>query len=79
MEGTLPIEIGECTALTDLSLADNRLTGTIPSELGLLENLRKLDVTWNFFSGTIPQEVCDLEDSVGLIISLARRSDFVCP
>lgn len=52
--GTLSSAIGKLTALTRLSLEENRHTGELPSELGELTNMQWLSLQGNRFRGTIP-------------------------
>ena len=46
--------------VTELDLADNRLTGPIPAELGALTNLQTLSLSNNELTGPIPAELGDL-------------------
>lgn len=39
LDGTIPVELANCTALVSMSLRQNDLEGTIPSELGSLSQL----------------------------------------
>ncbi|MEO7932589.1 MAG: COR domain-containing protein [Chthoniobacterales bacterium] len=55
---TLPAEIGQLTALTELNLYRNKLT-TLPAEIGKLSALIDLDVSSNFLV-TLPAEIGDL-------------------
>ena len=59
--GNIPADIGECTALRQLSLNGNRLTGKIPVGIGKLENLETLDLSRNQLSGEIPAEIGGLK------------------
>jgi len=53
LEGTLPSELGEMTALTMLQLSGLLLSGTIPASYTKL-NLRILNLIDNLFTGTFP-------------------------
>ena len=57
LSGTVPMELGQLSALTTLELRDNRLHSRIPSELGALEDLRVLDLSGNQLGGAIPGEL----------------------
>ena len=61
LQGTIPDELGQLTALTYLSLWQNQeLTGTIPSQLGQLTALTYLSLFWNQLTGTIPSQLGEL-------------------
>ncbi|CBN73944.1 Two component regulator three Y domain protein/ leucine rich repeat-containing protein [Ectocarpus siliculosus] len=60
LQGDLPPEIGNLTAVEDMYLGINSLTGPIPPELGKLQNLEVLDLNTNFLTGSIPKELGDL-------------------
>ena len=61
LSGTVPVELGQLSALTMLELRGNRLHGPIPPELGHLEDLRVLDLSSNYqLSGAIPDELGQL-------------------
>jgi len=55
---TLPAEIGQLAALTQLNLSDNRLT-TLPSEIGQLSALTWLNLSNNHLT-TLPAEIGQL-------------------
>ena len=57
LQGKIPVELGQLTALTKLDLDQNQLTGTIPTELGQLSALTKLDLYNNQLTGTIPSQL----------------------
>lgn len=58
LSGTLPAELGDCTALTYLSLNNNNITGSIPVELTKMNlGYSGLQVKNNRLSGEIPEEV----------------------
>ncbi|KAJ3280521.1 hypothetical protein HDU79_011639 [Rhizoclosmatium sp. JEL0117] len=56
LEGLLPSELGNLSALEHLLLAEMGLTGTLPREIGKLENLKTLDLKKNRISGSVPVE-----------------------
>ena len=58
--GSIPAEIAELTALTELFLNHNRLTGPIPPELGTLTGLYQMHLNSNFLSGPVPPELGNL-------------------
>ncbi len=47
LDGSLPLTLGDLTALTELSLGSNRLSEPIPSEIGHLSTLERLHVGAN--------------------------------
>ena len=55
--------------VTEIDLANNRLSGTIPSELGRLSNLRGLWLAENRLSGRIPPELGNLSNLENLDIN----------
>ena len=57
LQGEIPDELGQLTALTILDLNSNRLTGTIPSQLGKLTALTELWLYVNQLTGTIPLQL----------------------
>ena len=61
LRGTIPSELAELTALTQLRLDDNNLSGEIPSELGTLTLLSQLALGQNpNLGGTIPPQLGSL-------------------
>ena len=63
LNGTLPMELSQFTALEDLALRGNLLHGTLPSEYGSLVRLEQLDVARNgLISGTIPDTLGGLTE-----------------
>ncbi len=54
LNGTIPAQLGNLSALTWLLMPDNRLSGSIPAELGKLTNVQYLWLHCNQFTGTIP-------------------------
>lgn len=51
--GTLPAEIGNCSALTVLSLSNNNLTGQIPRELCDAGSHTQVNLNGNNLSGSV--------------------------
>ena len=77
LNGEIPPEIGDLTALEGLSLHATglgRLTGGIPPELGKLERLEGLTLRGQF-AGRIPSELGDLTK----LRTLSLRGDFTGP
>ena len=60
LQGEIPDELGQLTALTRLELDRNQLTGTIPSQLGKLTALTYLSLSYNDLTGTIPSQLGQL-------------------
>lgn len=60
LDGSLPAEIGDLTALRGMALGSNELKGGVPAELGNLTELEALILMDNDFSGTIPVELGNL-------------------
>ncbi|MFK7954353.1 MAG: leucine-rich repeat domain-containing protein, partial [Ekhidna sp.] len=58
--GTLPIEIGDLTALGTLDLAINLISGSVPTTIGALTALSDMNLLGNSFSGTIPTAINSL-------------------
>ncbi len=68
LSGTLPAEIGDLTALTDLFMNNNSLTGPIPGEIGQT-SLDTLILSVNQLSGPLPEEIYNLTELRRLSIS----------
>jgi Leucine-rich repeat (LRR) protein len=60
LNGTIPSEIGDLSALIGLVLSDNELEGEIPAEIGNLSSLEALTLQGNELSGAIPPEISGL-------------------
>lgn len=60
LSGSIPAEIKDLTALTEIHLYNNQLTGPIPGELGDLSSLQWLFLHNNQLSGSIPAKLGDL-------------------
>ncbi len=60
LDGSLPSEIGDLTALRGMILGSNELKGGLPAELGSLTELEALILRDNDFSGSIPVELGNL-------------------
>ncbi len=88
LQGVIPPEIGNLTALVSLDLAGNPLTGSIPVEIGNLLNLQSLEL-WNHngesqlgegqLTGPIPAEIGNLANLRILSIEGNRLSGPIPP
>jgi hypothetical protein len=59
LSGSLPVGIGDLSALTLLNLRQNNFTGQIPKSITKLKNLLYIDLSSNNFSGSIPDGLPD--------------------
>jgi hypothetical protein len=66
LTGSIPPEIGQLKALTQLKLYENQLSGSIPPEIGQLKALTELNLSRNQLSGSIPPEIGQLKDLTSL-------------
>ncbi|CAE7665709.1 MIK2 [Symbiodinium sp. CCMP2592] len=57
LKGSIPVELGNLTALRVLNLRENQLTGEIPTQIGSLVHLRNLFLSDNNLAGHIPSEM----------------------
>ncbi|XP_028760968.1 receptor-like protein 43 [Neltuma alba] len=60
IEGSIPEEMMDFTALYALNLSNNNLAGRIPSSIGKLQRLESLDLLNNSFTGEIPSQLANL-------------------
>jgi Leucine-rich repeat (LRR) protein len=60
LKGSIPVEVGNLTALEQLYLNINKLTGAIPTTIGNLANLKELYLCNNELSDTIPAQLGSL-------------------
>ena len=60
LTGSIPVELGNLTALGFLDLSGNQLSGPIPAELGSLTALSNLVLSRNYLTGPIPAELGNL-------------------
>ncbi|PIN01671.1 Serine/threonine protein kinase [Handroanthus impetiginosus] len=67
--GSIPVEIGNLTSLTELYLHGNELTGFIPRTMGRLRELRKIYLSYNKLQGLIPGDLCLLSKLGELYLS----------
>ena len=68
LSGTIPVEIGNLTSLSELFLGFSQLSGTIPVEIGNLTSLIALFLGGNQLSGTIPVEIGNLTSLIALFL-----------
>ena len=61
MNGTLPAAVGNLSALTALSLSNNRFSGSVPAQFSRLSALQQMDLSNNNLQGTIPASLADLK------------------
>ena len=69
LTGEIPVELGDLSNLTVLSLWGNQLSGPIPAELGSLSNLTELFLSSNQLTGEIPVELGSLSNLTELSLS----------
>jgi hypothetical protein len=58
--GSIPVEVGQLSALTDMRLYSNSITGSIPVEVGQLSALIVMSLASNSITGSIPVEMGQL-------------------
>ena len=63
LEGPVPSELENLTALTNLWLKDNMLSGQLPEVLNNLTNLERVRISGNDFTGCIPAGLTDDEET----------------
>ena len=74
LNGELPTEIGNLTAMVLLDLSGNNLKGTIPTEVGKLTALQVLALSSNKLGGAIPKELGLLTDLEVLFLGYNQLS-----
>ncbi|KAI9115893.1 hypothetical protein K1719_012823 [Acacia pycnantha] len=60
IEGSIPQEMMDFTALIGLNLSNNNLTDRIPSSMRKLQSIESLDLSKNSFTGEIPSQLASL-------------------
>ncbi|CAH9111323.1 unnamed protein product [Cuscuta epithymum] len=68
LQGVLPPEFVNLTALRQIDLALNYINGTIPSTFGQFRNLTILSLSGNRISGKIPREIGDITTLEELVL-----------
>ncbi|KAM6569899.1 hypothetical protein CsatB_017884 [Cannabis sativa] len=71
LTGNLPLEIGDCKALTHLYLAGNQFSGDLPDSLAQLSNLKRLHISDNKFHGNLP----NISRISGLVSFVAENNE----
>ncbi|MES2734406.1 MAG: PA14 domain-containing protein, partial [Bacteroidota bacterium] len=74
LNGSIPIELGNLSALQTLHLHSNNLSGNIPASVGKLTSLESLSLDDNQLSGSIPAELGDLSALKILSLGVNRLS-----
>ncbi|KAL8157736.1 phytosulfokine receptor 1-like [Apium graveolens] len=72
--GSIPLELGNCSSLEHLSLASNTLSGTILEDLFRLQNLSLLNLQENRLSGQLSNNIGNLSNLVRLDVSYNQLS-----
>jgi hypothetical protein len=67
LDGPLPAEIGDLTAITALLLCCNALSDTIPPTIGNLTQLENFVIETNNFSGSFPAEIANCQNLRAII------------
>ncbi|XP_049378289.1 receptor kinase-like protein Xa21 [Solanum stenotomum] len=62
IRGEIPVEIGNWTNLSWLTLGANEFIGSIPQELGNLKKLQTLRLYENKLDGIIPERLCEIKE-----------------
>ncbi|KAH7436166.1 hypothetical protein KP509_05G005800 [Ceratopteris richardii] len=58
LSGELPVDLLNCTSLTELLLQNNSFSGTLPASAFLSwQHIRRVDLSFNRFSGSIPVSI----------------------
>ena len=66
LNGELPQELGNLSALYTLHLSQNRLTGELPSSTGNLTRLKILELSQNQLTGELPSSIGNLSSLIHL-------------
>ncbi len=69
LNGVLPPQLGNLSALQVLDLRRNNLTGSIPPQLGGITSLQSLQLSRNSLGGTVPSELAGLTSLIRLGIN----------
>ncbi|EEF30210.1 receptor protein kinase, putative [Ricinus communis] len=68
LKGELPLEIGNCTNLVVLGLAETSISGSLPSSIGKLKRIQTLAIYTSLLSGPIPEEIGDCSELQNLYL-----------
>ncbi len=60
LDGVIPDEIGDLSALEELYLDKNSLYGSIPESIGKLSQLKKISLAFNSLTGILPESMGNL-------------------
>ncbi|XP_020102996.1 LOW QUALITY PROTEIN: probable LRR receptor-like serine/threonine-protein kinase At4g36180 [Ananas comosus] len=74
LDGAIPAELADLSALHNLNLSRNHLKGRIPDKIGNLQSLESLDLSMNELNGTIPQSITALKSLSNLNLSYNNLS-----
>ncbi|KAL0306221.1 UNVERIFIED_CONTAM: LRR receptor-like serine/threonine-protein kinase [Sesamum radiatum] len=68
LKGELPLEIGNCTNLVVLGLAETGISGSLPSSIGRLKRIQTIAIYTSLLSGPIPEEIGDCTELQNLYL-----------
>ena len=68
LSGSLPVELGQLTALEQLDLSENNVSGSMPAAMASLDALKMLDLSVTGLEGSIPEEIGQLSNLTHLIL-----------
>ncbi|KAH7553563.1 hypothetical protein JRO89_XS12G0027100 [Xanthoceras sorbifolium] len=74
LSGQIPEQLGNCSVIVNLLLANNNFTGNIPGSIFQLPNLVSIDISSNTLEGKIPNEVGDAKKLQGLKLACNHLS-----
>lgn len=77
LNGVLPAELGDLTAITLLWLQGNSISGSIPSEIGNLVDLNSLKIWNNQLTGAIPSSLGNLSRLTELELQNNSLTDMI--
>ena len=68
LTGSIPVELGKLTNLSELTLHQHKISGTIPARLGNLSKLEKLQLNFTQLGGSIPASLGNLSKLKTLLL-----------
>ncbi|CAA0841209.1 Leucine-rich receptor-like protein kinase family protein, partial [Striga hermonthica] len=68
VNGSIPVELSNCTSLEVLEARENELTGQISVDFSNMSSLRRLDLGRNNFTGPIPESIFHCSDLDTLLL-----------